>query len=144
MNESTVANLTAEHAEVYEKIALVLSSEDIDTIGTDILMNGAELTEVILCLEGGTSWSNEIEQLLEPEVSSRYERLDKNEWILLRVPIAFCFDIMKVVNDSKITARLSASPKTGHVRAFFLFETDEVAMVDVLINPSHAHGIRLN
>ena len=144
MNGLTATDLSAEHAEVCKKIELVLSAEDIDDIGTNILMSGAELEEVILCLEGGTCWSDAIEELLAPEVSSRYECLGENEWIALRVPVAFCFEVIAVVDDSKIAARLRTLPKTGHVRTFFLFETGEVAAVDAHINPTQAHNIRLN
>lgn len=122
----------------------VLSAEGIDTVGTAILMSATERDEVILCIEGGTYWSSAIEELLTSRVSSTYACLDKNRWIAVRASTAFCFKMVTDVNNPEIVAQLKKPLEPGRVRTFFLFETGTVATADASINPTRAHGVRLN
>ncbi len=144
MSDCTATSLPTGQIGTREKIGLVLSAEDIGSIGNDILMSGTVQDDVILCLEGGEYWSNAIEELLGPEVSSGYARLSEDEWIALKAPIDFCLEVIATVDTQELDTQLKSSLEEGYVRAFFLLESGEVAAVDVCIEPSHAPSMHLN
>ena len=138
-------NEEGEWSQVQEKVALVLSSRDIDTLGYKILQNDASREQVIFCLEGGVRWSNEIDALLQPEVLQEYRTLSENEWIILGMPIRFCFEIAEMTDTAdELRARLQEYPEEGRVLAFLLFESGMFVAVDVPIEPSRASGVCLN